>query len=119
MKNPEQWWAKGLLFENCNCQLLCPGHISLNNRCTYERCIGYWAIHIEDGSFGRIPLKGLTAVILNEGPQRMIEGGFTQAIYIDDMADNPQRTALDQIFRGQAGGEKSRPRGRHARLRGL
>ena len=43
------WWAKGLVFENCNCQLVCPGHIHFDQVCTHERCKGYWAIVFEDG----------------------------------------------------------------------
>jgi hypothetical protein len=39
-----QWWARGTLFENCNCHLLCRGHISWKLPCDYERCLGFWAI---------------------------------------------------------------------------
>ena len=39
-----QWWARGILFENCNCHLLCRGHISWKLPCDYERCLGFWAI---------------------------------------------------------------------------
>ena len=57
------WWAKGLFFENCNCQVVCPGHVHFSNKCTYERCIGYWAIRFDEGSYGDVDLAGVTAVI--------------------------------------------------------
>lgn len=100
----DRWWARGLLFENCNCQLVCPGHLSFKQRCTYERCIGHWSIHIEEGSYGELTLAGLNAVIVTEGPQVMISGGWTQAIYLDERADEAQRQALEGLFVGRAGG---------------
>ena len=48
------WWAKGLLFESCNCQIVCPGHIHFSNKCTHERCMGYWAIRLEEGTYGDV-----------------------------------------------------------------
>lgn len=98
------WQASGLLFENCNCQLLCPGHISLAQRCEHERCLGYWAIHIAAGRWGETPLDGLNALIVGDAPQVMLDGGWTQALYLDDRAEVPQREALERIFTGEAGG---------------
>ena len=53
------WWAKGLLFENCNCQVACPGHMHFSNKCTHERCIGYWALRMDEGSYSEVYLAGL------------------------------------------------------------
>ena len=39
----ETWWARGLIFENCSCTLVCPGHVHFSQPCTHERCVGYWA----------------------------------------------------------------------------
>jgi len=33
------WHARGLLFENCSCQLVCPGHMHFSQPCTQERCL--------------------------------------------------------------------------------
>ena len=82
------WWAKGLLFENCSCQLVCPGHIHFDNLCTYERCIGYWAMRIDEGESGGISLAGSKAVLVYDWPQHMIEGNWTQRILLD--ADDGQ-----------------------------
>ena len=98
------WWAKGLLFENCNCQVVCPGHVHFSNKCTYERCIGYWAIRFDEGSYGDVDLAGVTAVIGYDCPQHMISGGWTETVIIDVRASQAQRTSVETILTGRAGG---------------
>ena len=98
------WQVTGLIFENCNCQLLCPGHISFKQHCTNARCHGYWAIHVDSGHFGDVDLCDVNAVIVFETPQRMYDGGWIQACYIDDQTNDSQRVALDHILSGHAGG---------------
>ncbi len=98
------WWAKGLLFENCSCTLVCPGHMHFSQNCTYDRCKGYWAIRVDSGSFAAISLAGTRAVIAFDSPQKMIDGGWIQTIIIDESATAEQREALETIFKGRAGG---------------
>jgi len=98
------WRATGVLFENCNCQLLCPAHVSFKQACTNERCHGHWALHIQEGYFGDVDLAGTNAVIVYDTPQLMFEGGWIQACYIDDGATETQRAALDAILSGREGG---------------
>jgi hypothetical protein len=98
------WSARGLMFENCNCQLVCPGHMHFSQSCTHERCLGYWAIRVDEGRYGEVPLAGLRAVIAFDAPQRMIDGHWTEVVIIDETASPAQRSALDTILRGQAGG---------------
>jgi hypothetical protein len=98
------WQARGLMFENCTCQLVCPGHMHFTQACTHERCIGYWAIRVDEGRFGEVPLAGLRAVVAFDSPQHMIEGNWTEVIIIDAAATAAQREALDAILRGKAGG---------------
>ena len=100
----QNWWAKGLIFENCTCQLVCPGHMHFDQFCTHERCLGYWAIRIEAGAFGQVSLVGLRAVIAFDAPQHMISGNWTEIILIDQGATPDQRVALDAILSGRAGG---------------
>ncbi len=101
---PNIWQISGLLFENCNCNLLCPGHVSFKQPCTNDRCQGHWAIHVDCGQFGAVDLTGLNAVIVFDAPQRMHEGQWTQACYVDELATDPQRAALDSILSGRVGG---------------
>jgi len=101
---PDRWSARGLLFENCNCTIVCPGHVHFDQKCTFERCVGYWALDFRDGEFGGVPLAGVRAVIAYDSPQRMIDGGWTQAIIIDEGADPDQRAPVEAILTGRAGG---------------
>ncbi len=98
------WWARGLLFENCCCTVVCPGHVHFDQNCTYERCVGYWAIRFDDGEFDGVTLAGLSAVVAYDSPQRMIEGGWTEAIIVDRSASVAQRRAVESILDGSAGG---------------
>ncbi|NJD91418.1 MAG: DUF1326 domain-containing protein [Geobacter sp.] len=101
---PMIWSGQGLLFENCNCQIICPAHLSFKQNCTLERCLGYWAIRFEDGFYGDTPLAGQMALILWDSPQRMFDGGWTEKICLSVDADAAQREALETIFTGRAGG---------------
>jgi len=100
----KRWWIKGLIFENCNCQVICHGHISYRQLCTHERCVGHWSIHIDRGQFHGVPLDDLNIIILYDTPQLMITGGWTEALYIDERAYKAQRQAIEHILTGQAGG---------------
>lgn len=98
------WWARGLLFENCNCQVVCPGHVHFSQNCTHERCIGYWALRFDEGHYGGTRLDGTRAVVAFECPQLMIAGDWTEVLLIDDEASPDQRAALEAILQGDAGG---------------
>ncbi len=75
-----------------------------SNACTHERCVGYWAIRIDEGRFGEVPLSGLKAFIAFDSPQHMIEGNWTEVVIIDEAASSEQRAALETILTGRAGG---------------
>ena len=98
------WWAKGLLFENCNCQLVCPGHMHFDQLCTHERCVGYWAIRVDEGQYEQVPLAGLKALIAFDSPQRMISGDWTEVVIVDDAASPEQRDAMERLLTGRIGG---------------
>ncbi len=101
---PPRWWAKGLLFENCCCQVVCPGHVHFDQLCTLERCTGYWAVRFDEGEFDGARLDGLTAVIAYDSPQHMIQGNWTEVLIIDEAATVEQRGAIESILNGSAGG---------------
>ncbi|MCH6547007.1 MAG: DUF1326 domain-containing protein [Gemmatimonadetes bacterium] len=105
---PPRWWAKGLLFENCCCQVVCPGHVHFDQLCTLERCNGYWAVRFDEGEFDGVRLDGLAAVIAYDSPQHMIQGNWTEALIIDEAATGEQRTAIESILNGSAGGPWSK-----------
>lgn len=103
-EGPTAWWAQGLLFENCSCTVVCPGHVHFEQDCTYERCVGYWAMRFDAGDFAGVALGGLRAVVAYDSPQRMIEGGWNERIIIDETAAPEQREAVERILSGRAGG---------------
>lgn len=101
---PGGWRAAGLLFENCNCTVVCPGHTHFSQNCTHERCVGFWALRVDEGAWGGVDLAGVCAVLAYESPRRMIDGGWTQAIVLDAAAGRAQREAMERILTGRAGG---------------
>lgn len=104
MTNQTSWWAKGLLFENCNCQIVCPGHFQFTQLCTYERCLGYWGICFEEGRFGDVSISGRKAVVVWDSPQLMISGDWTLTPYLDQDASDEQQHAIARILGGEANG---------------
>lgn len=101
---PPTWWANGVLFENCSCQLLCPAHVSFKQTCNHERCVGHWAIHVVEGRYGDVSLDDLNVVVVFDAPVQMYEGDWTERVYLDDRATAPQQRALEAIVSGAAGG---------------
>lgn len=103
-REPEPWWVTGTLYENCNCQLLCPAHVSFRQRCDNDPCLGFWGVHVNRGRFGRLVLDAQDAVVAYESPPYMHDGGWKVGIYLDEAAEPAQRGALERILSGEAGG---------------
>ena len=99
-----QWNAKGLLFENCSCQLLCPAHVSFKHTCDGDRCHGHWCFHIDSGQFNDVSLNNTNIAVVFEAPTTMYEGDWTQVFYVDEATSPAQRQALESIFSGHTGG---------------
>ena len=99
------WWAEGDLFEGCNCNLLCPCHVTFRQPPTNGFCNAIWGASFDAGRFGNIDLAGLGAVIFVHSPgPTMADGDWTSVLYIDDTATPEQAEALRAIFSGDAGG---------------
>jgi hypothetical protein len=105
MSEADPWWVKGTLFENCNCQLLCPAHVSFKQDCDLDPCLGFWGIHVEKGRFGRQVLGAQTAVVLYRSPKRMhTPASWRVQFVLDAASDDSQRGALERILSGTVGG---------------
>ena len=101
----ESWWVEGELFEGCNCNLLCPCHISFRQPPTNGTCTAIWAASFEQGNYGDVDLSGLGAVIFVNSPgPTMADGDWTSVLYIDEAATDEQAEATRAIFGGKAGG---------------
>ena len=99
------WWVEGELFEGCNCNLLCPCHISFRQPPTNGVCTAIWAATFEQGCYGEVDLAGLGALIFVHSPgPTMSDGDWTSVLYVDDAASEEQAKATRAIFSGKAGG---------------
>ena len=74
-----EWTAEGDLFEGCNCNLLCPCHVSFRQPPTMGYCDTIWAVSIDQGRYGDVDLKGLKAAIFLHCPGNMADGDWTTA----------------------------------------
>ena len=101
----QSWRAEGELFEGCNCNLLCPCHITFRQPPTNGYCYAIWGAQFEQGQFGEVDLAGLGAVIFVHSPgPTMADGDWTSVLYVDQAATDEQAAALWAIFSGVAGG---------------
>jgi hypothetical protein len=99
------WKIEGEYFESCNCTVLCPCLLSnAQARPTEGHCDAIVAFEIRKGSFGATDISGLNAVVVLTTPDVMAKGHWTYAVYVDSRADAGQRSALEAIFSGSAGG---------------
>jgi len=104
MAGENSWWVKGTLFENCNCQIVCPGHFHFTQLCTHQRCRGYWGVAVEDGRFGSLSLAGVKLVIVFDSPQHMASGDWVITTYMDHSLSADQQLAMETILSGEAEG---------------
>jgi len=98
----ESWKVRGTYFESCNCAAACP--CVFLSAPTEGNCTVLLAWHIDEGSFGKVGLKGLCAALLAHSPGHMMQTKWKVALYLDDKASPEQQQALGAIFSGQAGG---------------
>jgi hypothetical protein len=62
------------------------------------------AMQVERGTFGDVPLNGLTFIVLGMTPEEMGKGNWSVGLVIDDRATAAQRDAITAIASGAAGG---------------
>ena len=99
------WNISGQYVETCSCDFVCPcilGQMAV--RPSKGSCTFAMAMQIEHGSFGDVPLKGLTFIVLGMTPEEMGKGNWSVGLVIDERATPAQRDALTAIASGAAGG---------------
>ena len=99
------WNISGRYVETCNCDFVCPcilGQMAV--RPSKGSCTFAMAMQVERGSFGDVPLNGLTFIVLGMTPEEMGKGNWSVGLVIDEQATAAQRDAITAIASGAAGG---------------
>jgi hypothetical protein len=97
-----KWHINGDYLLACNCDYGCP--CNFNARPTPGTCEAALGVVVNDGAFGNVSLNGLQFVYTAKWPAAIHEGNGVAAMYFDESASPEQRSALQQIISGQAGG---------------
>jgi hypothetical protein len=101
-ENTTRWQVKGTLIIACNCDYGCP--CNFNAPPSSGDCEGQWLWHVEQGSFGDVPLDGLSWTVTADWPGAIHEGGGRAVCFYDERADDAQREAIEALVRGGNGG---------------
>jgi hypothetical protein len=96
------WHLKGNIVIACNCDFGCP--CNFNARPSKGKCEGGWIWAIEDGQIQGTRVDGLAVALYADWPGAIHEGGGRAVSFLDDRADDGQRSALIKLVRGQLGG---------------
>lgn len=96
------WKIRGHVILACNCDYGCP--CNFNGLPTTGKCEGNWNWHVEEGSYGDVPLAGLTFGVAVNWPGAIHEGGGEALVVLDERATEPQRAAMLTLLSGGAGG---------------
>jgi hypothetical protein len=97
------WSIAGTYLEACNCDAICPCRRiggRAGGRSTHGVCEGALSWAIERGHADDVDLAGLTAVLALHYDDDEPRSPWDFVLYLDDRADQHQRTALEAIFTG-------------------
>src|SRR5919106_6841838 len=97
-----KWSMEADYLQACNCDYGCPCEFEAPPTQGYCEGIGAWQIN--RGSYGNVPLNGLSFgfALRSKGP--IHEGDLTLAVFVDERASQQQREALLKIASGVEGG---------------
>jgi hypothetical protein len=105
------WRIAGAYFESCNCDAICPcrmiGTVP-GGRSTYGICCGALSWRVDDGHFDDVDLSGLATALVVRYDDDEPGSPWSIVLHVDQRADDAQRTALEEIFLGEAGGDVMR-----------
>lgn len=101
----EKWGVSGDYVEACNCDVTC--------QCVWleppddDVCTVSLAWNITEGRYGDVDLSGVRAAMLmstDEGVMFAPETKWDIVLFVDETASDEQRSALEDIYLGRAGG---------------
>ena len=96
------WKMSGQMEEACSCDAACP--CWFDSKPTKMNCSGGFALFIDKGTYGNVPLDGLGAAFIGASKNGMTmmesigDWNFV-TLYIDEKANPEQRKALEAIMR--------------------
>lgn len=104
MPKVPEWHVSGDWFDVCKCLIPCP--------CTFAQtpssgdCDGVLAYHIRKGHYGPVNLDNLNVLAVGSFVGNIWGGEtkLTMGLFLDERADPAQRSALQTIWGGEAGG---------------
>ena len=99
------WNISGQYFETCSCDFVCPCLLGqMVVRPSKGWCTFAMTMQIERGSYGNVPLDGITFIVLGYTPEEMGKGNWSVGLVVDERASAEQREAVTAIASGSAGG---------------
>ena len=96
------WHLRGSIVVACNCDYGCP--CNFNALPTKGECEGGWTWQVDDGERDGVSLSGLNFSLLADWPGAIHQGNGEAMILIDERATDPQRSAVNGLLHGEAGG---------------
>jgi hypothetical protein len=99
------WQIKGLYFETCNCDYICPCIGSnLTAQPTEGDCKAALVFDIEHGEKDGVGLGGVAFIVLMHSPGPMADGNITVGLIVDEGASKEQVEQVVAIATGVDGG---------------
>ena len=98
----------GTYFESCNCDVICPCRRidgTAGGRSTHGVCMGVLSWLIREGTADGVDLAGQPVAVASRYSDDEPGSPWTWVLYVDERADDSQRTALEDIFTGRRGGD--------------
>ncbi len=111
------WRVKGIYFEACNCDSICPCYSA--HPPTYGYCEGNCAWHIAEGKYGDVALDGLNVIMVQRTDGFMRVTPWQCWFYLDDRATDAQFDALKSIFALEDGGYLAKTYGKLWQIKGV
>ncbi|HEY0416967.1 MAG TPA: DUF1326 domain-containing protein [Gaiellaceae bacterium] len=105
------WRIAGTYLESCNCEAICPcrmiGPVP-GGRSTHGVCFGALGWRVDEGHFDDVDLGGLAAVLVVQYDDDEKGSPWTIVLHLDERGTEAQRSALERILLGEAGGDVMR-----------
>jgi len=102
------WRIRGNYFESCNCDAICPCRRIdgvAGGRSTHGVCTGVLSWLIEEGAVDEVDLAGVAVGLASRYSDDEPGSPWTWILYIDAIATDAQRSAVEAIYTGALAGD--------------